>query len=55
VLSTGSRPKAIRIFYCDPETLLGLLVGFELMTVSQQLQERRPGSRHWHIIAERSG
>jgi len=42
-------------FYCDAATLLGLLAGFELITLSQQLQERRPGSHHWHIIAERSG
>jgi hypothetical protein len=42
-------------FYCDAATLLGLLAGFELITLSQQLQERRPGSRRWHIIAERSG
>lgn len=39
--------------YCDAATLVGLLHGFELLTLSQQLQERRPGSHHWHIIAER--
>ena len=39
--------------YCDAPTLLGLLAGFELLTLSRQLQERRPGSHHWHIIAER--
>lgn len=39
--------------YCDAATLLGLLQGFELLTLSQQLQERRAGSHHWHIIAER--
>lgn len=41
--------------YCDAATLVGLLQGFEILTVSQQLQERRPGSHHWHIIAERRG
>lgn len=41
--------------YCDAPTLIGLLTGFELLTLSQQLQERRPGSRHWHVIAERNG
>jgi SAM-dependent methyltransferase len=41
--------------YCDAATLVGLLAGFELLTLSQQLQERRPGSHHWHIIAERRG
>jgi len=39
--------------FCDAATLVGLLAGFDLLTLSQQLQERRPGSRHWHIIAER--
>ncbi len=39
--------------YCDAATLVGLLAGFELLTLSQQLQERRAGSHHWHIIAER--
>ncbi len=41
--------------YCDAPTLLALLAGFDLLTLSQQLQERRPGSYHWHIIAERRG
>ena len=41
--------------YCDAATLVGLLAGFDLLTLSQQLQERRPGSHHWHIIAERRG
>ena len=41
--------------YCDAVTLVGLLAGFDLLTLSQQLQERRPGSHHWHIIAERRG
>ena len=41
--------------YCDAATLVGLLAGFDLLTLSQQLQERRPGSHHWHIIAERCG
>jgi len=41
--------------YCDAATLVGLLAGFELLTLSQQAQERRPGAHHWHIIAERKG
>jgi ubiquinone/menaquinone biosynthesis C-methylase UbiE len=41
--------------YCDAATVVGLLAGFDLLTLSQQLQERRPGSHHWHIIAERRG
>jgi hypothetical protein len=41
--------------YCDAATLVGLLQGFELLTLSQQIEERRPGSHHWHIVAERGG
>jgi ubiquinone/menaquinone biosynthesis C-methylase UbiE len=41
--------------YCDAATLVGLLAGFDLLTLTQQLQERRPGSHHWQIIAERRG
>ena len=40
--------------YCDATTLVALLAGFDLRTLSQQLQERRPSSHHWHIIAETS-
>ena len=39
-------------FYCDPATLVALFAGFELLSVKQQLQ-RKPGSWHWHVIAER--
>jgi 2-polyprenyl-3-methyl-5-hydroxy-6-metoxy-1,4-benzoquinol methylase len=39
-------------FYCDAATLVTLFSGFELLSVKQQLQ-RKPGSWHWHIIAER--
>ena len=38
--------------YCDAATLVGLLAGFDLLTLSQQLQERRPESHRWHIIVE---
>ncbi|MGA8759520.1 MAG: hypothetical protein WB611_25050, partial [Stellaceae bacterium] len=41
--------------YCAAATLVGLLAGFDLLTLSQQLQERRPGLHHWHIIAKRCG
>ena len=39
-------------FYCDAATLVALLSGFELLSLKQQ-QQRKPGSWHWHIIAER--
>jgi tellurite methyltransferase len=39
-------------FYCDAATLVTLSAGFELLSLKQQ-QHRKPGSWHWHIIAER--
>ena len=39
-------------FYCDAATLVALFAGFELLSLKQQLQ-LKPGSWHWHIIAER--
>jgi SAM-dependent methyltransferase len=39
-------------FYCDATTLVALFAGFELLSLKQQ-QQRKPGSWHWHIIAER--
>ncbi len=39
-------------FYCDAATLVALFAGFDLLSLKQQLQ-RKPGSWHWHIIAER--
>jgi len=38
-------------FYCDAATLVALFAGFELLSLKQQPQ-RKPGSWHWHIIAE---
>lgn len=38
--------------YCDAATLIGLFAGFELLSLQQRLQ-RKPGSWHWHIVAER--
>jgi SAM-dependent methyltransferase len=37
---------------CDAATLVALFAGFELLSLKQQLR-RKPGSWHWHIIAER--
>src|SRR5580700_7262973 len=40
-------------FYCDAAGLVALFVGFELLSLTQRLH-RKPGSWHWHIVAERS-
>jgi tellurite methyltransferase len=42
--------------YCDAPTLIALFAGFELLSLKQQQQQqqhRKPGSWHWHIVAER--
>lgn len=39
-------------FYCDAVTLVALFAGFELLSLKQQ-QHRKPGSWHWHVVAER--
>ena len=39
-------------FYCDAATLVMLFSGFELLSLSQELQ-KKPGSWHWNIVAER--
>jgi tellurite methyltransferase len=39
-------------FYCDAAGAVGLLQGFEIMALEDRLH-RKPGSWHWHIIAER--
>lgn len=41
-------------FYCNASTLVALFAGFELFSLKQQ-QQRKPGSWHWHVIAERKG
>lgn len=48
----GSDPKAHPHYYCDFATLAALFAGFELLSLTQE-EQRRPGSRHWHILAER--
>jgi tellurite methyltransferase len=48
----GGDPKAHPHYYCDLAGLAGLLAGFELLSLSHEEQRRR-GSWHWHIIAER--
>jgi SAM-dependent methyltransferase len=44
--------KAHPHFYCDAATLAALFTGFELLSLTQH-EQRRPGSWHWHVVAER--
>jgi ubiquinone/menaquinone biosynthesis C-methylase UbiE len=48
----GSDPKAHPHYYCDLVGLAALLAGFELLSLTHE-EQRRPGSWHWHILAER--
>jgi hypothetical protein len=48
----GSDPRAHPHYYCDLAALAVLLTGFELLSLTQE-EQRRPGSWHWHILAER--
>jgi tellurite methyltransferase len=48
----GSDPKAHPHYYCDLAGLAALFAGFELLSLTQE-EQRRPGSWHWHIPAER--
>ena len=50
----GSDEKAHPHFYCDAAGLVALFSGFDLMSLTQQ-QQRRPGSWHWNVVAERRG
>jgi tellurite methyltransferase len=49
----GVEAKGHPHFFCDASGLLALLAGFDVLTLSQLRQQSRPGSRHWHIVAER--
>jgi tellurite methyltransferase len=48
----GSDPKAHPHYYCDLVGLAALFAGFELLSLTHE-EQRRPGSCHWHILAER--
>jgi tellurite methyltransferase len=39
-------------FYCDAATLVSLFSGFELLSLTQS-EQKKPGSWHWNIVAER--
>lgn len=41
-------------FYCDAAGLVALFDGFELMSLRDELH-KKPGSWHWHLVAERKG
>ncbi|MGH7065702.1 MAG: class I SAM-dependent methyltransferase [Stellaceae bacterium] len=48
----GSDADAHPHYYCDLAGLAALFAGFELLSLSQE-DQRRAGSWHWHILAER--
>jgi tellurite methyltransferase len=48
----GAEERGHPHFSCDAASLVALYAGFELLSLKQQLQ-RKPGSWHWHIVAER--
>ena len=48
----GSDDKTHPHYYCDLAGLAALFAGFELLSLTQE-EQRRPGSWHWHIVAER--
>lgn len=52
VLDDPHEERAHPHFYCDAVTLVALFSGFELLSLSQELQ-RKPGSWHWNLVAER--
>jgi tellurite methyltransferase len=39
-------------FYCDAAMLVALFSGFELLSLVQA-EQNKPGSWHWHLVAER--
>ena len=50
----GVEERAHPHFYCDAAAVVALFAGFELLSLTQR-QHRKPGSWHWHIVAERRG
>jgi tellurite methyltransferase len=48
----GSDANAHPHYYCDLAGLAALFAGFELLSLTQE-EQRRAGSWHWHILAER--
>jgi tellurite methyltransferase len=48
----GTEERGHPHYYCDAATLVALFSGFELLSLTQQ-EHQKPGSWHWHVIAER--
>jgi tellurite methyltransferase len=48
----GQEEKGHPHFYCDAAGLIALIIGFDLLSLTQQ-EHRKRESWHWHIIAER--
>ena len=48
----GTDEKAHPHYYCDAAGLVALFAGFDVLSLTQQ-EQRRPGSWHWHVVAER--
>ena len=48
----GSEATAHAHYYCDLAGLAALYRDFELLALTHE-EQRRPGSWHWHILAER--
>lgn len=52
VITGSDDDKAHAHFYCDQAALTQLLEGFALLKLDEA-EHRKPGSYHWHLIAER--
>jgi len=48
----GAEERGHPHFYCDAPVLVSLFSGFELLSLTQT-QQKKPGSWHWNIVAER--
>lgn len=49
----GDDDKGHPHFYCDWRGLAELYTGFEVMSLAE-VEHRKPGSWHWHLLAERN-
>jgi SAM-dependent methyltransferase len=50
----GGEERGHPHFYCGAPVLVSLFSGFELLSLTQT-QQKKPGSWHWNIVAERLG
>lgn len=51
-VGSGPSDKEHPHFYCDAAELVGLFAGFEPLSLIDKVHAR-PGSWHWHLVAER--